>query len=259
MNMLEKYTAVAKKWEAELMKRPDVLGVMHLGGIARQRADEDSDIDIAFFSREPVSDIVLGERITEEGCDVELFNIAMNEGFDNWSPIMREAYAEGFVSSDKTGEVADFIARALEYRDEYRNKYMAELIFEIAWHGWIYTPFRNRTIHGYAWILPKDLWFKRGVENNAYYLARFCVERFVELLFALNRKWTPDYKWRIIKSRKLPVLPGDYDAKIDYLLFAEWNRDTWEKKSECLQSMIDEIVPLAAADLPDDWYALIDK
>ena len=34
---------------------------MHLGGIARKRADEDSDIDIAVFSYEPLKNIKLGE------------------------------------------------------------------------------------------------------------------------------------------------------------------------------------------------------
>ena len=45
IDMLEKYKSVAFKYEAEMMKRDDVIGVMQLGGIARNRADQYSDID----------------------------------------------------------------------------------------------------------------------------------------------------------------------------------------------------------------------
>ena len=99
MDMLEKYKVVAFRYEKQLMERDDVIGVMHLGGIARNRADEDSDIDIAVFSYEPLKDLKLGEQLSEEGYDVEIFNIAINEGFDWWDPIMREAYEEGYVPS----------------------------------------------------------------------------------------------------------------------------------------------------------------
>lgn len=56
MDMLKKYGVVAKRYEEYLMSLPGAVGVMHLGGIARNRADEHSDIDIAVFSREPIPD-----------------------------------------------------------------------------------------------------------------------------------------------------------------------------------------------------------
>lgn len=258
MDMLEKYKVVAKRYEELLLKREDVIGIMHLGGIARKRADEDSDIDIAVFSYEPLKNIKLGEQFSEEGYDVELFNIVINEGYDYWDPIMKEAYEEGFISTDKTGEVTAFMKKALEYKDDFRIHYLAKLIFKIAWHGWIYTPYRNIDIKGYKWILPSDLWFKRNDPENAYFLANICIQDFIELLFVLNRKWTPDHKWRLIKSRNLPILPSNYNEKINYLLFEKWDKETWNKKQEIFQSMIDEIIPLIIPDMPEDWYALLE-
>lgn len=258
MDMLEKYTVVAKRYEEELLKRNDVIGVMHLGGIARNRADEDSDIDIAVFSYEPLKDITLGEQYSVEGYDVEIFNIAINEGYDWWDPIMKEAYEEGFISTDKTGEIKPFIEKALHYDDEFRVHYLAQLIFKIAWHGWIYTPFRNKNVKGYNWVLPANLWFKRNDIPNAFYLTNICVQDFIELLFVLNRKWTPDFKWRLIKSRKLEILPTNYNEKIDYLLFEKWDEETWDKKVAIFQEMIDEIIPMIIPDMPEDWYRLLE-
>lgn len=258
MDMLEKYKVVAFRYEKQLMQRPDVIGVMHLGGIARNRADEDSDIDIAVFSYEPLKDLKLGEQLSEEGYDVEIFNIAINEGFDWWDPIMKEAYEEGYISSDKTGEVEEFMKKALYYDEDFRKHYLAKLIFNIAWHGWIYTPFRNKNVKGYNWILPANLWFKRNDVKNAFFLTHICILDFIELLFVLNRRWTPDYKWRLIKSRNLPILPTNYNKKIDYLLFEKWDESTWDEKNRIFQEMIDEIIPLIIPDMPEDWYALLE-
>ena len=258
MDMLEKYKIVAERYEKMFMEREDVIGVMHLGGIARKRADEDSDIDIAIFSYDKLKNVQLGEQFSVEGYDVEIMNVAINEGFDDWDPIKKEAYEEGFVSSDKTGEVTEFINKALEYKDDFRMHYLADLIFKIAWHGWIYTPFRNKDIKGYKWILPENLWFKRNDPQNAYFIANLCVQDFIELLFVLNRKWTPDFKWRLIKSRKLNILPTNYDEKINYLLFEKWDETTWNKKVEIFQSMIDEIIPLIIPDMPENWYSLLE-
>lgn len=257
MNMIEKYKKVAKRYEEMLMGIEGALGIMHLGGIARNRADEHSDIDIAVFSKKSL-DIQLGEQLSAEGYDVEIFNIVMDEGYEDWDPIQREAYAEGFISRDTNGVVKEFIEKALHYDDEFRRKYMAELIFNIAWHGWIYTPYKNKKIKGYNWILPNDLWHQRGEPENDYFLTTWCIHQFIELLFAVNRKWTPDFKWRLIKSKKLPILPSKYEEKISYLLFTDWNENNFIKKADIFQEMVDEIIEKIIDDMPEDWYSLLE-
>jgi len=258
MNMLEKYREVADRFIEELKKREDVVGIMHLGGIARNYADEYSDIDIAVFSYDPI-DIALGEREVEPGCIIEVFNIAINKGFEDWDEIQKEAYQEGFIAYDPQGAVSEFLKQALVYDAETRIKNMLTKIFKIAWHGWVYTPFRNVYKKGYLWVLPKDLWFLRGCENNAYFVAQTSVNHFLELLFDINRRWTPDYKWRYIRSFKLEWLPKDYKEKMDFLLFAPWNKETWEKKSAVFQSLLDETIEKVMDELPEDWYGVIDK
>lgn len=257
MNYLFDYERISKEFSERMSRHEDVEGVAFLGGVARGRADKYSDIDIAVFSKKKLPWLVTGEQETTEGYDLEIFNIPMEKGYDNWDEIKREAYQEAVVDYDRSGETAAFLSKALEYTDGYRNEKTAKLIFEIAWHGWIYTPFRDRCEKNYRWLLTEKLWLLRGEKNNAYYTARYSIDLFLELLFAVNRRWTPDYKWRYIRAKSLPWLPTNYDEDMDKLLFGEWSEKTWEGQRARFQRMLDETVKTAAEYLPEDWYSLI--
>ena len=257
MDMLQRYQQVADKFVEEMYKHPDVEGVVHLGGIARQKADEYSDIDIAVFSNKKLKWLQTGEQETPEGYDLEVFNIAMDSGFENWDEIKREAYQEGVIAFDRHGKVAEFMKKALEYPEDYRIAMTAELIFAIAWHGWIYTPFRNKSAKNYRWLLREDLWFLRGDENNAFYTAHYCLEKFLELLFVINKRWLPDYKWRYIRSKALPWLPLEYEKAMNQLMFGEWSKETWEQQRDLFQGLLDETIKHVIDYMPEDWYSLI--
>ena len=259
IDMLDKYKSCAFKYEAEMMKRDDVIGVMQLGGIARNRADQYSDIDIAIFSHKPLTDITLGEQWVEDGCDLEVFNIAIDKGFENWDEIKKEAYQEGYISSDKTGEVKAFMEKALFYDDDTFMHNALEMIFAMAWHGYIYTPFKKKVVHHYYWVLPHDLWHMRGDINNSYYLLRYCAECFIRLLFVVNRRWTPDWKWRYLKSKKLNRLPKYYEKKMDFILFEADNETNYNIKAKYLNEMLDEIVEEIEPLFPDNWYEIIEQ
>jgi predicted nucleotidyltransferase len=259
MDMRRQYKEVADRFLNGIMLDSRCQGVMYLGGLARDFADEFSDIDIAVFSEEKLSDLHLGERLTPENYDLEIFSVAMNEGFEKWTPIQKEAYGEGVIVADKNGMVADFIKKALHFSDEYRIKRAMELIFQIAWHGWVYTPYKYKTIKGYTWLLPEDLWFRRNEDKNAFFTAQQSISHLIDLIFVLNRRWTPDYKWRYIRSLKLPIVPNDFAKKIDYLLYETWNLETWTQKRDTLQNLVDETIELLMPDLPmENWYDIID-
>jgi hypothetical protein len=81
----------------------------------------------------------------------------------------------------------------------------------------------------------------------------------IDLIFVVNRRWTPDYKWRYIRCLKLQLVPGDFIRKLDYLLYGPWNLETWAQKREMLQNLVDETIELIMSDLPkDNWYDSID-
>ena len=60
MNMLNEYKKTVERYIEVFKKDPNIVGIMHLGGIARGFADQHSDIDLALFSIEPLN-IHLGE------------------------------------------------------------------------------------------------------------------------------------------------------------------------------------------------------
>jgi predicted nucleotidyltransferase len=257
--MLKLHGVAADTYCKTVINDPNLEGIVYLGGLARGFADEFSDIDIALFSKKPMPNLQLGERLSPEGYDLEIYNIAMDEGFQKWTPIQKEAYEEGVVIYDKNNNVTPFLNDALCFNDDYRIKRSLELIFNMAWHGWIYTPYKNKTEKGYFWVLPEDLWFRRNHTANAFYVAQKSIEHYIELMFVINRKWSPDYKWRYIKYLNLPVLPKNAKENLDFLLYESWNMETWEKKRLVFQGMIDEAVMMLMPDLPDDqWYAFLD-
>ena len=259
MDMLKTHQTIADRYCETIINDPMLEGVAYLGGLARGFADEFSDIDIALFSYEPMPDLQLGEHLTPDGHVLELFNVVMNEGFEKWSPIQKEAYEECVIVIDKNKNVSAFLNAALLFKDDYRIKKALELIFEIAWHGWVYTPYKNTTTKGYYWVLPEDLWFRRNNAANAFFVAQKSIDHFIDLMFVINRKWSPDYKWRYIKYLNLPVLPENAKANLDFLLFESWNMANWEKKRRIFQEMLDEAVLMLMPDLPDDhWYDIID-
>jgi predicted nucleotidyltransferase len=258
MNRLPEYTLLAQKFINELKKNPQVEGVMNLGGIARGFADEHSDIDVAVFSKKKIKGLVLGEQLTKEGYDLEVFNILLNEDPNQWSSIQKEAYQEGTIAFDRRGLVKKFLQKALYYSATLRKKKMVKIIFDIGWHGWIYTPYRMKKMKGYNWILPEDLWFQRNHEINAYYLTQKCLFDFIELLYSFNKRFAPDFKWRLVKSFDLAKLPSEYVKKMDYLVKEKWSKSTWSKKRSYFQSMIDEVIPWIIPELPENWYKLLE-
>lgn len=257
IDYLEEYKRISNDFSIEMQRHEDVEGVMFLGGVARGSADRFSDIDIAVFSLDKLEWLHTGEQETEEGYDLEIFNIAINNGSDDWDEIKREAYQEGIVAYDRNGRVSAFLESALNYSKDYQIKKSAELIFSIAWHGWIYSPFRNENVKGYRWILNEGLWFSRGKECNVYYTTRYCIDLLIELLYAVNSRWTPDYKWRYVRSHDLTWLPANYHEYIDCLLFGEWSGNTWTDQKEKFQFLLDQTIAHIVPYMPDDWYAII--
>lgn len=259
MDMLDTYKEVAERYKASLIKDPRVEGVVYLGALARGFADEYSDIDIGIFSNEPMPELILGEQVTNDGYDIDMFHINMREGLTNWTEIQKEAYQEGKLIYDKNDRVSKFLEEALLYSDEYRVKRALKIIFDLAWHGWVYSLYRGRKEKGYKWSLPEDLWLRRGSIENMNYIAQICVSHLIELMFVINRKWLPDYKWRYIKMSKLAILPNNAINDFDYLLYEVWSLNTWKRKKQILQQILDDAIEILLPDLPkDNWYGIIE-
>lgn len=259
MDYLKRNTDISNKVLEDLKKHKDVEGVMFLGGVARGYADVDSDIDIAVFSKKKLTWLSLGENFDADNIDLEFFNIKMEDDNNEWDEACKEAYYEGKIVFDRNGLVKKFIDEKLFYSDEEFQYNYCYHIFHLAWHGFIYTPYRNKNIRGYSWVLPNDLWVRRGPIENGYFVLQKCAGIFMESLFTLNKRWAPDFKWIYRKSLTLPYLPTDYKKKMDFILFSEFNKENYYKKLQYMQEMLDECFEKVSSLLPENMYKLIDE
>jgi hypothetical protein len=179
----------------------------------------------------------------------------MTKGYEDWDTTQKEAYQEGILVYDPDGEVQPFLKGALAYSDEGRLKDMVELFFDLGWHGWSYTPAKNKEWKGYKWSLPHDLWIQRGSTENAFQVLNHCKDLLMDLLFAINRKWTPDFKWKYYKSLNLPWLPEHYrETMATLLLVNSITEEEFEKKAFLFQQLIDACYEKVMDELPSNMY-----
>ena len=241
-----------------MKENPLVEGVMFLGGVARNFADEDSDIDIAVFSHKKLMDLQVGECFDEEGNDIEIWNVKLDEGFEEWDQEAREAYSEGVIAFDRNGLVRDFLDKVLFYSDEAQVRGYGYRLFHMAWHGFVYSKYRNKFERGYKWVLPDNLWYKRGNPQNGFVVMQDCAKTLIETLFVINKAWIPDTKWLWIKSLKLEYLPKDYENKMAFILFSEFSDANYPEKCRLFQELLDESFEVIQDRLPENLYSIID-
>lgn len=257
MNCLERNKKISYEILEDLKKNPLVEGVMFLGGVARGFADEDSDIDIAVFSDEKICDLSVGENFDDRNIDVEFWNIKLSESSENWSQIQREAYDEGIIVFDRNGKVKKYIDNALYYSEDKFLMEFGERFFHLAWHGIVYSKYRNKKTRGYNWILPNDMWYKRKNKENGFLILQQCALIYIELLFVVNKKWIPDFKWIWIKSNRLAYLPKKYKESMEYILFERFDDGTWKEKMNKFQELLDELYEHIEPELPENLYDLV--
>ncbi len=175
-----------------------VAGIVFLGAVARGYYDEESDIDIALFMRPP--DRPRPPRFSRvEGLEVHcwLSDLAGERGA-RWSMARRWTFAQGEVFFDPDGDVARLLAEKVPLRPEERREL---LISGLALSEW----YINRLA---------GAWVRRGSVASAHQMFGPGLDRFYEMLFALNSELVPDAKWRGYCAGRLAVLPARFEQGI---------------------------------------------
>lgn len=253
-NLASKHREIAEKFIEPLKKDVRVKGIAFLGSIGRNFGDEHSDIDIAVFTNETIDTLHRGEKWID-GWDIEIFQIDINKGYEDWDTAQKEAYQEGILVYDRDGDVKPFLEAALAYSDEDKLKEIVGLLFDLGWHGWSYTPAKYKEWRGYKWSLPHDLWIQRGSVENAFFVLNHCKDLLMDLLFAINRRWTPDFKWKYFKSLQLEWLPENYTETMSSLLILNSvTIEEFEEKAVLFQKLIDACYEKVMDELPSNMY-----
>jgi len=68
--------------------------------------------------------------------------------------------------------------------------------------------------YGYNWILPYDLWLRRGSIEAAHATVDNALDLAIQLLFLINNRHIPDLKWRRYLVSGLPWVPNDFHVTL---------------------------------------------
>ncbi len=246
---------MAKRYVDALVKRHDVAGVVLLGGYARGSVDEHSDIDLAIFVDDEHSRVPVGERWWHS-YDVDHMVFHLNSWRQaSWSQEQRQAFSEGRVLYDPQRRIERLLNEKVVFPDDERKLIIVTRIMYLAFYGITYR--KKSTWRGYKLSLPPDLWLRRGCAPCAHLTLPHCLNLLIELLFAYNRKFIPDLKWRLYRAYDLPWLPKDFRQRINEILVTRGlTANDFRRRLSLLNSLYDQTIDEIASDgvLPRNVY-----
>jgi|SRR5579859_5293566 len=241
--LLQKYRDTAREIAVNWSKDPDVVAVVAFGGVANNNVDRHSDIDLGVFVKSPkVKRIRVGEYLYR-GCPLDILVFRYPQSFArDWDDIQRDAFSSCLILIDKTGRLAETIRRKVKLiRSEVQQR-IASRIMYLAWLG-IHSKHLARKQHKtYDWNFPADLLAMRGELVGAHGLLQHCTDLAIQLLYAVNERPVPDYKWRFVRVRCLPWVPPDFDARLrDVLTVRALSHSELKRRIRSLEILVEVI------------------
>jgi hypothetical protein len=265
----------ATSWSVERRALADMLAgscsaehgqaVIITGSVARGVADQYSDVEMRFLvdALQPISAYydwlrALGGRVELEG-DAEHVSGTMTKSWHDgvfvealWQPWRALDATLGAVLRAETRNhwtltQAWRIAHALPLREHDRLTTWRERLKDYP------DALRDRLITETAALWTAPAWWPTSVVNIWALVARDArlaladrltalLERGLRILFALNRRWEPDYQWLASEAPHLRIRPGEVVSRVNSALTLEKPR---ESVRTCLALLID-ILTLAA-------------
>jgi hypothetical protein len=178
------------------------IGLVFLGGIARNYFDQDADIDIAVFENNGNPKVQIDCQVID-GIEVQTF-IAdyTNESNQKWDMGKRWAYSQHIIHFDKDSLIQDLIKNKVPLQDHERHTMMMSGITLSEWYC-------NRLV---------DVWIRRGSLPSAHHMFTEGINQYFQALFALNNELCADFKWRLHCAQCLHTLPHDFQHRITHIL-----------------------------------------
>lgn len=201
----------AKKLALTLSKNKKVIGVVLLGGIAKGYTDKYSDIDIAIFTNNRrYTEISPGEQyIYDLDFDILVLYYPDLKKMQ-WSQVQKEAYYDHIILFDRNNIIKNLLLDKLNFSKKECLTIYIENILYLGWHG--INPYgKLGTWRGYEFSLIPDLWIFRRDVVNGHYILNYCVDYIIKLLYAYNKTFLPDKKWRYARIKSLKWLPFDFN------------------------------------------------
>lgn len=238
--------------------------ILIVGSVSRNLADADSDIEIEFLTDESIAEKELLDWIEIiGGTDVHPYGAPLWDGSvwiifrygEHWIeagwqtlPAMQKNVAsllEGQVIAHDRLLLASVVKEALVIRDSGTLRGLQKQLDH-------YPSGLQKAILEAAlapWTIPLGMAVRRNLakrNDKIPYLQRLIpdVERVFRILYALNKRWEPEWKWTHQIFRDLEIKPENLEARVDDILCAA---DPSHSLRCCFELMTDTLLLIPEA------------
>jgi hypothetical protein len=221
----------------EIKTKDGLVGIILLGGLGKkQYFDELSDVDMSVF--------ISGERrnhpdwLPEFEFDIFMhdnqrihFNVHQQnfkkEKSAYWDDTKKDAYSNGLILYEKEKMLSNFLKNKLRItRPEYEQKLMTQYI----------------KIPPSCLINPEKQ-LKRGEIGLTHQIINNGIENLIDLLFIINKKFIPHYKWKLKKSFDLKYKPNNFQKNIhDAMLVRSFTEMDVKRRIKIIKMISNELM-----------------
>ncbi len=241
VNLAEKHKQAAISYLGKLRSNKEIIGCVLTGGAARGYADSSSDIDITFFVKnKEFNKIRSGERIVD-GFDFDISVVPYEVAEKHeWDQVQKWTYKQGEILSDSRGRIRKLLRRKLRYSEKERRDIIVDRTMRLAWYG---INYRKGRWKDYEFFRNPFFWVQREDIASAHIILNYCLDMYLDMLFAYNRQFIPDEKWKLHESRKLEWLPKDFDRRINETIqIKSFTKEDFSRRLKPYKAMYDETV-----------------
>jgi hypothetical protein len=223
---------IAANHAKDICRHKGVIGVLFLD---KPTLDKYDDIDMVVFVRGD-SNVKRGESVIE-GFDVDVS--VMDYSYASkaeWHQETRSAFENAVVLSDKGNKIKNLLKGKIVFPEEERRDIIVSSMFQLMWMG-IYDSHRwaDYKIPYY----PHNVWVKREGVPSADAVINCGMDLLLDMLYAFNRRFIPDDRWKLCNSYKLKWLPADYKEKMkDLLLVKSMNEKDFERRYRIFRALL---------------------
>ena len=214
-----------------------LVGVVLLGGLGKKKYfDKFSDVDISVFINEEKQNNL--DWLPEFEFDVFVqnnqiihFNVHQQnlkkERLIQWDDVKKDAYDNGLIVYEKKNTLSNFLKNKLEIKkSDYKQRLMAQYV----------------KIPPSCLINPEKQ-LRRGEIELAHQIINNGIENLIDLLFIINKKFIPHYKWKLKKSFDLKYKPKNYQRDIlNAILIRSFTETDVKRRIKVIKEVSSEIM-----------------
>lgn len=243
---------LAKEYSKELSKHRHIIGIVHLD---KNFVDKDDDIDMVVFTNiDKNVRLPKGEHISK-GFDFDLSVLYYPYVKKiKWVQEAKSAFKNVTILYDTNDKIKNILKNKLIFTGKEQRDTIIANIFRLIWCG-IYDNHRwkDYKIPYYSY----DVWVKRGDLLTAHLLIDYALGMLLNILYAYNKEFIPNERWKLHGSYKLKWLPKNFKKRIkEVIATGRISKDDFHKRYKIFRSLLEETIDKIEKEkiLPKNMY-----